>query len=68
MLGCITEREDPADALVVNSKNADYTLETLPEGSVVGTSNTAIWLPLLSSKLCSLASKAACKYIDDGKI
>jgi hydroxymethylbilane synthase len=39
MLGCITEREDPADALVVNSKNADYTLETLPEGSVVGTSS-----------------------------
>ena len=39
MLGCITEREDPADALVVNSKNADYTLETLPEGSIVGTSS-----------------------------
>lgn len=39
MLGCITEREDPADALVVNSKNAEYTLETLPEGSVVGTSS-----------------------------
>ena len=39
MLGCITEREDPADALVVNAKNADYKLETLPEGSVVGTSS-----------------------------
>jgi hydroxymethylbilane synthase len=39
MLGCITEREDPADALVVNSKNAEYTLETLPEGSIVGTSS-----------------------------
>ncbi|MGC6482191.1 MAG: hydroxymethylbilane synthase [Synechococcus sp.] len=39
MLGCITEREDPADALVVNTKNAPYKLETLPEGSVVGTSS-----------------------------
>lgn len=39
MLGCITEREDPADALVVNAKNAEHKLETLPEGSVVGTSS-----------------------------
>ena len=39
MLGCVTEREDPADALVVNKKNADHTLESLPEGSVVGTSS-----------------------------
>ena len=39
MLGCITEREDPADALVVNKKNETYKLETLPAGSVVGTSS-----------------------------
>ena len=39
MLGCITEREDPADALVVNAKNSDHKLDTLPEGSVVGTSS-----------------------------
>ena len=39
MLGCITEREDPADALVVNAKNLDHKLDTLPEGSVVGTSS-----------------------------
>ncbi len=39
ILGCITKREDPADALVVNTKNSDYKLETLPEGSVVGTSS-----------------------------
>ncbi len=39
MLGCITEREDPADALVVNAKNAEYKLDTLPEGAVVGTSS-----------------------------
>ncbi len=39
MLGCITEREDPADALVVNKKNIDHQLETLPSGSVVGTSS-----------------------------
>ena len=38
-LGCITKREDPADALVVNEKNNSYKLETLPEGSVVGTSS-----------------------------
>ena len=39
MLGSITKREDPADALVVNNKNAAYKLETLPEGSIVGTSS-----------------------------
>ena len=39
MLGCITEREDPADALAVNKKNVGYQLETLPAGSVVGTSS-----------------------------
>jgi len=38
-LGCITKREDPADALVVNKKNELYNLETLPEGSIVGTSS-----------------------------
>jgi hydroxymethylbilane synthase len=39
VLGCITERENPADALVVNAKNQQYQLETLPAGSVVGTSS-----------------------------
>ena len=39
ILGCITEREDPSDALVVNEKNQIHKLETLPEGSVVGTSS-----------------------------
>jgi len=39
MLGCITEREDPADALVVHAKHRDKTLATLPEGAVVGTSS-----------------------------
>ncbi|MEB3327178.1 MAG: hydroxymethylbilane synthase [Synechococcus sp.] len=39
MLGCITEREDPADALVVHAKHRERTLATLPEGSVVGTSS-----------------------------
>ena len=38
-LGCITKREDPADALVVSQKNDRYKLETLPEGSIVGTSS-----------------------------
>ena len=39
MLGCITEREDPADALVVHAKHQDKTLATLPAGAVVGTSS-----------------------------
>ena len=38
-LGCITKREDPADALVVNKKNECYTLQSLPAGSIVGTSS-----------------------------
>lgn len=39
MLGCVTQREDPADALVVHEKNKDKTLATLPEGAVIGTSS-----------------------------
>jgi hydroxymethylbilane synthase len=39
MLGCVTEREDPADALVVHENFKQYKLETLPEGSVIGTSS-----------------------------
>ncbi len=38
-LGCITKREDPADALVISKKNYCYKLETLPSGSIVGTSS-----------------------------
>lgn len=39
MLGCITERENPADALVVNEKYQGCQLDTLPEGAVIGTSS-----------------------------
>jgi hydroxymethylbilane synthase len=39
ILGCVTEREDPADALVMHEKNKDKTLATLPEGAVIGTSS-----------------------------
>ncbi len=39
ILGCVTQREDPADALVVNTKNSSHKLETLPSGSIVGTSS-----------------------------
>jgi hydroxymethylbilane synthase len=39
VLGCITERENPADALVVHPKHQDHQLETLPPGAVVGTSS-----------------------------
>ena len=39
MLGCITEREDPADALVVHEKFKSYQVATLPPGTVIGTSS-----------------------------
>ncbi len=39
ILGCITKREDPADALVVNEKFKEHQLNSLPEGSIVGTSS-----------------------------
>lgn len=39
MLGCVTEREDPADALVVHEQHRDKQLDTLPEGAVIGTSS-----------------------------
>ncbi len=39
MLGCVTERVDPADALVVAEQHKDKQLETLPEGTVIGTSS-----------------------------
>ncbi len=39
MLGCVTKRVDPADALIVNEKHQDQKLETLPAGSIIGTSS-----------------------------
>ncbi|MBD1832498.1 hydroxymethylbilane synthase [Cyanobacteria bacterium FACHB-472] len=39
VLGCVSERENPADALVVHEKHKDKQLDTLPEGAVVGTSS-----------------------------
>lgn len=39
VLGCVTERENPADALVVHEKHKDKQLETLPAGTVIGTSS-----------------------------
>ena len=39
MLGCVTERENPADALVVNAKHLGLQLDTLPAGAVIGTSS-----------------------------
>ncbi|MGQ4647194.1 hydroxymethylbilane synthase [Lyngbya aestuarii] len=39
VLGVVTERENPADALVVHAKHQDKQLETLPEGAVIGTSS-----------------------------
>ncbi len=39
MLGVITERENPADALVLSEKLAGTPLAALPEGTVVGTSS-----------------------------
>lgn len=39
ILGCVTEREDPADAVVFHAKHAGMTIAELPEGSVIGTSS-----------------------------
>jgi hydroxymethylbilane synthase len=39
VLAAITERENPADALVVNEKFKDRQIDSLPEGAVVGTSS-----------------------------
>ncbi|MBF2026783.1 MAG: hydroxymethylbilane synthase [Oscillatoriales cyanobacterium C42_A2020_001] len=39
MLGCVTERENPADALVVHANHKDKQLDTLPAGAVIGTSS-----------------------------
>jgi hydroxymethylbilane synthase len=39
ILGCVTERVDPADALVVNAKHQDKQLDSLPPGAVIGTSS-----------------------------
>jgi hydroxymethylbilane synthase len=39
VLGVVTERENPADALVVHAKHKDKQLETLPAGAVIGTSS-----------------------------
>lgn len=39
MLGCVTEREDPADALVLHAKHAGKQVDTLPDGAVIGTSS-----------------------------
>lgn len=39
VLGCVTEREDPADALVVHPKHKDKQLDNLPPGTVIGTSS-----------------------------
>jgi hydroxymethylbilane synthase len=39
VLGCVTEREDPADALVVHADHQDKQIDTLPRGAVIGTSS-----------------------------
>lgn len=39
ILGCVTERENPADALVLHEKHQGKDLSTLPEGAVIGTSS-----------------------------
>ncbi len=39
MLGAITEREDPADAVVFHSRHQIKRLETLPDRAIIGTSS-----------------------------
>lgn len=38
-IGAVLEREDPRDALVLNSKFLGHKLQTLPAGSLIGTSS-----------------------------
>jgi len=38
-LGYITERDDPADALVLHQRHIHLSLSTLPDGAVIGTSS-----------------------------
>jgi len=39
VLGAVTERVNPADALVVHARHQDKQIDTLPAGAVVGTSS-----------------------------
>ncbi len=39
MLGAVTERVNPADALVVHRNYQEYQIDTLPAGTVIGTSS-----------------------------
>ena len=39
MLGCVTERVNPADAVVFHAKHQGKTIDQLPEGAVIGTSS-----------------------------
>ncbi|MGL6283822.1 MAG: hydroxymethylbilane synthase [Microcoleaceae cyanobacterium] len=39
VLGCVSTRENPADALVVHEKYKEHQLATLPAGAVIGTSS-----------------------------
>lgn len=39
ILGCVTERENPADALVLHAQHLGKQIDTLPEGAVIGTSS-----------------------------
>ena len=38
-LAAVTERENPADALIVHERFQDYQIDTLPAGTVIGTSS-----------------------------
>ncbi|NJL35999.1 MAG: hydroxymethylbilane synthase [Leptolyngbyaceae cyanobacterium SM1_4_3] len=39
VLAAVTERENPADALVIHQKYRDRQIDTLPEGAIIGTSS-----------------------------
>ena len=39
VLGVVTERENPADAVVFHEKHRDAQIETLPPGAIIGTSS-----------------------------
>lgn len=39
MLAAVMERKDPRDCVVMSTKNKDQRIESLPAGSVIGTSS-----------------------------
>ena len=52
VIGCVCEREDPRDAVIMHPRHLEASLATLPKGSVIGGSLATLiiyfakWIPL----------------------